>query len=291
MPATLYLIATPIGNLEDITLRALRILREEVSKIACEDTRQTSKLLRHYQIEKPLLSYHEHNEKVRTEELVGDLESGQSLALVSDAGTPLISDPGFRLVSAAIDRSIPVIALPGASAVLVALAGSGLPTDRFRFGGFLPPKEGARRKALSTLGEDQITTVVFESPHRILETLADIASILGDRPLVLARELTKVHEEYLRGTAASILAELRSRPSIKGEITLVIGHPLVALEESNPVEEVEQLEGQFGLDRMSAIKAVAKRRGLPKADIYRLVMNDLPKKSGRAGSGSNRDSD
>ena len=273
MPATLYLIATPIGNLEDITLRALRILREEVTKVACEDTRQTLKLLKHFGITKPLVSYHEHNEEPRTTELLAELESGHSLALVSDAGTPLISDPGYRLANAAIEKGIAVVALPGASAVLVALAASGLPTDSFYFGGFLPPKEGARRKCLTALIQEQSTAVVFESPHRILETLADVTSILGDRPLVLARELTKLHEEFLRGTAASIAAELGSRPSIKGEITLVIGHKQEVPAEGNPVEEVQRLEQDLGLERMEAIKTVAKRRGLAKGEVYRLVMN------------------
>ena len=257
--------------MEDITLRALRILREEVSIIACEDTRQTLKLLNHFGITKPLVSYHEHNENTRTGELVSALDRGESIALLSDAGTPLISDPGYRLVRAAIEKSHPVVALPGASALLVALAASGLPTDNFRFAGFLPPKQGARRRTLESLTGEPGTTVLYESPHRILETLADIAAVFGDRPVALARELTKVHEEILRGTARSIEAELQNRPSIKGEITLVIGraeHEPVA---GDPIEEVKHLETELGLDRMSAIKLVAKRRGLAKKDVYRLL--------------------
>ncbi len=223
MAATLYLVSTPIGNLEDITLRALRILREEVTRIACEDTRQTQKLLDHYQIHKPLVSYHEHNEASRTAELLSRLQSGDSLALLSDAGTPLVSDPGYRLVQAAIAHGIPVVPLPGASAALSALIASGLPCDEFRFIGFLPPKQHARRKVLEALRSEPATTIAYESPHRILDSLADIADVLGVRPVVVARELTKLYEELLRGNAASILAELKGRPSVKGEMTLVIG--------------------------------------------------------------------
>ena len=223
MPGTLYLIATPIGNLEDITLRALRILREEVTTIACEDTRQTQKLLAHYEIRKHLVSYHEHNEASRTTELIELLERGESLALVSDAGTPLVSDPGYRIVTAAIDRGIPVVPIPGASAVLASLAASGLPTDEFRFVGFVPAKSGARRKFLEAMSDERATVVAYESPHRVLDTLAEMAGIFGNRPIVVARELTKLHEEFLRGTAAEIQAEFLKRASVKGEITIVIG--------------------------------------------------------------------
>ncbi|MGA7410457.1 MAG: 16S rRNA (cytidine(1402)-2'-O)-methyltransferase [Bryobacteraceae bacterium] len=272
MAATLYLVSTPIGNLEDITLRALRILREEVSRIACEDTRQTKKLLEHYQIRKPLVSYHEHNEASRTAELLTRLESGESVALLSDAGTPLVSDPGYRLVQAAIAHRIPVVPLPGASAALSALIASGLPCDEFRFIGFLPPKQHARRKLLDTLRSEPATTIAYESPHRILDSLADIAEVLGPRPVVVARELTKLYEELLRGNAASILAELKARNSVKGEITLVIGGGQNEIPANvDPVQEVARLQSEEGLERMEAIKTVAKLLGLPKREVYRLV--------------------
>jgi len=190
LPGSLYLVATPIGNLDDITLRALRILREEVSLIACEDTRQTQKLLQHFQIRQPLVSYHEHNEARRSAEILAILERGESVALVSDAGTPLVSDPGYRVVTEAIQHGIPVVPIPGASAVLAALAASGLPVHEFRFAGFLPPKALARRKMLEGLADETMTVVVYESPHRILETLADMQEVLPNASVVVAREVT-----------------------------------------------------------------------------------------------------
>jgi 16S rRNA (cytidine1402-2'-O)-methyltransferase len=281
----LYVIATPIGNLEDITLRALRILREEVATIACEDTRQTQKLLEHYQIKKPRISYHEHNEASRTAEILDSLERGHSVALVSDAGTPLVSDPGYRVVKAAIDHGFDVVPLPGPSAVLAALAASGLPTDEFRFIGFLPSKAGTRRKALLEMSNTPGTVVAYESPHRILETLAEMAEILGNAPVVLARELTKVHEEFLRGSAESIREQLSKRPSIKGEITLIIGRrEKTAGLSSDPLAEVLRLEVEQGLDRMQAVKAVAKQLGLPKREVYRLAAE-----RGNNPRGKNRD--
>jgi 16S rRNA (cytidine1402-2'-O)-methyltransferase len=267
----LYLVATPIGNLEDITLRALRVLRDEAAVIACEDTRQTQKLLEHFQIRKPLLSYHEHNEASRTEQILAALERGESVALVSDAGTPLISDPGYRVVHEAVAKGYTVIPLPGASAVLAALAASGLPTDQFRFIGFLPPKAGARRKALESLSAEAATVIAYESPHRILDSLGDMAEIFGaTRPLVLARELTKLHEEFLRGSALTVREELERRGSVKGEITLVIGRAEAQTETVDPLAEIERLQKESGLDRMAAIKSVAKRLGLPKREVYRL---------------------
>ncbi len=271
MAGVLYLIATPIGNLEDITLRALRVLREEVSAIACEDTRQTQKLLEHFEIRKPLLSYHEHNEASRAVEIVRRLADGDSIAIVTDAGTPLISDPGYRVVVAAIEAGFPVVPLPGASAVLTALAASGLAVDQFRFIGFLPPKTHARRQVFEGLLREEATVIAYESPHRILESLGDLAEVLGARPVVLGRELTKLHEEFLRGTAAEIQEKLAARPSIKGEMTLVIGGatgPVVA--EGDPKEIVARLEQQ-GLERMDAIKAAAKQLGLPKREVYQAV--------------------
>jgi 16S rRNA (cytidine1402-2'-O)-methyltransferase len=282
LPGTLYLLATPIGNLEDITLRALRILREEVAIIACEDTRHTQKLVDHYQIRKSLLSYHEHNELTRAAEIIEALGRGDSVALVSDAGTPLISDPGYRIVNAAVEKGIRIVSVPGPSAVLAALAASGLPTNEFRFVGFLPSKAVARRKAINELATEHATVVAYESPHRILSTLSDMAEILGDRPIVLARELTKVHEEFVRGPAGAIFENLSQRASVKGEITLVIGGSMEQQADiEDPRKEVERLENECGLDRMEAIKDVAKRTGLPKREVYRLAVEPSNNPPGR----------
>jgi 16S rRNA (cytidine1402-2'-O)-methyltransferase len=273
MAQTLYLVATPIGNLEDMTYRGVRVLGE-VDLIACEDTRQTRKLLDHYGIARPMVSYHEHNEAGRAADLVARLDSGQNIAIVTDAGTPLISDPGYRAVRAALEAGHRVVALPGASAILTALAASGLPTDAFRFCGFLPPKQGARRRALQQAAADPATLVFYEAPHRIVETLADVAEMLGSRPVVVARELTKLHEEFLRGTAAELKAILEARPAVKGEITLLIGKAdtlaEAAAQEGTVVEAVAALEKE-GLPRMDAIKQVARDRGLNKRDVYREV--------------------
>src|ERR1017187_1922383 len=212
----LFLVATPIGNLEDITLRAIRILKE-VDLIACEDTRQTQKLLQHYGIHKELVSYHAHNELTRAPELVIELEQGAKAALVSDAGTPVISDPGHHLVTLCLRHHIPVVPIPGPSAFVAALAASGLPSEEFLFVGFLPPRTGARRKALDALKTESRTLVLYEAPHRLLETLADAADILGARPAVIARELTKIHEEFLRGNLNDLRDAARTRPP-RGEI-------------------------------------------------------------------------
>jgi len=267
MPGVLYLVATPIGNLEDITYRAVRLLGE-VDVIACEDTRQTRKLLDHYGIHKPTVSYHEHNETERAAELASRLLAGESVALVSDAGMPLVSDPGYRLVRAAIDNGVAVQPVPGPSAALAALAASGLPTHAFYFGGFLPAKPGQRARALEALSAEPATLVFYEAPHRLLEALEAIERALGPRPMVVARELTKVHEEFLRGTAAAIRAALADRDAVKGEITLLIGKAEAPPPDDTPVEEaVESLE-RAGVARMDAIKQVARRRGLSKREIY-----------------------
>jgi len=255
--------------LDDITLRALRVLRDEVSLIACEDTRQTQKLLQHFQIRQPLVSYHEHNETQRSVEILTILERGESVALVSDAGTPLVSDPGYRVVTEAIQRGIAVVPIPGASALLAALTASGLPVHEFRFAGFLPPKALARRKILESLAGETVTVVVYESPHRILETLSDIEEALPNASIVVAREVTKLHEEFLRGSAAAIREILAARATVKGEITLLIS-PAPAAETGEPLEEVSKLAAA-GIDRMQAIKTVAKRLGLPKREVYRRV--------------------
>ncbi|HWP84583.1 MAG TPA: 16S rRNA (cytidine(1402)-2'-O)-methyltransferase, partial [Terriglobia bacterium] len=217
----LFLVGTPIGNLEDITWRAVRTLRE-CAVIACEDTRQTQKLLNRYHIKTRSTSYHEHNEKTRGPELIRRLESGQSVALVSDAGMPAISDPGYRLVRECIERRIAVIPVPGPTAVIAALVASGIPAQPFQFLGFVPPKRQQRRKFLEGLGGYPGASVFFEAPHRILETLAELRQILGDRRIALAREMTKAHEEFLRGCCAEVLELLRLRPRILGEITVVV---------------------------------------------------------------------
>src|SRR5271170_3804440 len=219
----LYLVATPIGNLEDITLRALRVLKE-VDQIACEDTRQTQKLLNHYGITTRTISYHEHNEMTRAAELVKEMQEGASVALVTDAGMPGISDPGYRLISLAIRHHVPVVPIPGASAFLAALVASGLPTDSFRFSGFLPAKRGERRAALEAIRTSPRTQVFYEAPHRVKESLQDVVEILGaERHVVVAREVTKLHEEFLRGRAGEMLEALQARDEVKGEITLLIG--------------------------------------------------------------------
>jgi 16S rRNA (cytidine1402-2'-O)-methyltransferase len=271
MPGTLYIVATPIGNLEDITLRALRVLKE-VDLLACEDTRQTHKLLNHFGISKPAVSYHDHNEAARTPEILEKLEAGLNIALVSDAGTPLLSDPGFRLVNAAIAANIMVVPIPGPAAAITALAASGLATDAFRFCGFLPPKSTQRRKVLEPLRSESCTLVFYESPHRILDALEDVAAVMANRRVVLARELTKLHEEFLRGTAAELRTQLEARPSVKGEFTLLIAKPEGTTQaDDTPVEDAVQALEDQGVARMDAIKQVARARGMSKGEVYRLV--------------------
>jgi len=271
MAGLLYLVATPIGNLEDITYRAVRILGE-ADLIACEDTRETRKLLDRYGIRKPTVSYHEHNEAERSVELAARLRAGAVIALVSDAGMPLVSDPGYRLVRAAVESGVPVQPVPGASAVLAALAASGLPTDAFHFGGFLPVKPGQRKKALEALSNESATLVFYEAPHRILEALEAVEETLGPRPVVVARELTKLHEEFLRGTPAEVRSQLAGRDAVKGEITLLVGKAQAPAPDDTPLElQVEELM-RGGVPRMEAIKEVARRRGLSKREVYNAVV-------------------
>lgn len=269
----LYLVATPIGNLEDITLRALRVLKE-VDLIACEDTRQTQKLLSHYGIEKRTVSYHEHNEMTRAAELITDVESGASIALVSDAGMPGISDPGFRLVSLAIRHHVAVVPIPGASAFLAALVASGLPTDSFRFSGFLPSKRGKRREILENMLASPRTQVFYEAPHRLIETMEDIVQVLGlNRQVVIAREVSKLHEEFLRGRAGEMLERLRERGEIKGEITLLIGKSedtiQTAAAQVGVRTRVKQIMSEDNVDEKAALKKVAKELGVSKSEAYR----------------------
>jgi len=271
----LYLVATPIGNLEDITLRAVRVLKE-ADVIACEDTRQTQKLLNHYGIATRTTSYHEHNELTRAPELVLELEQGARIALVTDAGMPGISDPGFRLIGLAIRHHVPVVPIPGASAFLAALVASGLPTDSFRFSGFLPAKQGQRRALLESVRDSPRTQVFYEAPDRVVEALADVVEVLGkDRHVVIAREVTKLHEEFLRGRASEVLETLESRDGVRGEITLLIGKPeegdLGTAAPGHPSvrQRVEQIMAEEKVDEKAALKKVAKERGISKSEAYR----------------------
>jgi 16S rRNA (cytidine1402-2'-O)-methyltransferase len=263
----LYLVATPIGNLEDITYRAVRVLKE-ADLIACEDTRHTRKLLDHYGIQKAAVSYHEHNEAARSGELVDRILAGLNVALVSDAGTPLVSDPGYRVVARAIAMGIQVVPVPGPSAILAALTASGLPTDSFFFGGFLPAKSAQRRKVLERGRSSETSLVFYEAPHRIVETLRDIDELLGKCPIVVGRELTKMHEEFLRGTAAEVLAQMEGRQALKGEMTIIIGKAPEVVEDDTPIPEAVEQCVRDGMSRMDAMKAVARRRGLSKREVY-----------------------
>jgi 16S rRNA (cytidine1402-2'-O)-methyltransferase len=272
----LYLVGTPIGNLEDITLRALRVLKE-VDVIACEDTRQTQKLLNHFAITTRTTSYHEHNEMTKSAELVKEMQEGASVALVTDAGMPGISDPGYRLITLAIRHHVPVVPVPGASAFLAALVASGLPTDSFRFSGFLPGKRGERRAALEAVKSSPRTQVFYEAPHRIVEALEDVVELLGEaRHVVVAREVTKLHEEFLRGRAVEVLANLKAREAVKGEITLLIGKAeedarggADALVRLSVRQRVEQIMAEEKIDEKAALKRVAKERGVSKSEAYR----------------------
>lgn len=269
----LYLVGTPIGNLEDITLRGVRVLKE-ADQIACEDTRQTQKLLNHYGITTRTVSYHEHNELTRAPELVLDLEGGARVALVTDAGMPGISDPGFRLISLAIRHHIPVVPIPGASAFLAALVASGLPTDSFRFNGFLPAKSGQRRQMLESIAASPRTQVFYEAPHRVKEAVEDIVATLGtDRQIVIAREVTKIHEEFLRGRAGEVLEVLNARGDVKGEITLLIGKAEEGRQKvaagMSVRQRLEQIMAEEKLDEKSALKRIAKEMGVSKSEAYR----------------------
>jgi 16S rRNA (cytidine1402-2'-O)-methyltransferase len=270
----LYLVGTPIGNLEDMTLRAIRVLKQ-ADLIACEDTRQTQKLLHHYGIETRAVSYHDHNEASRAAELVEKLAQGGRVAVVSDAGMPGISDPGFRLVALATERGVPVFPVPGPAAFLAALVASGLPTDSFSFRGFLPAKSGARRRELEKIVSAEVTQIYYEAPHRIKETLAGIVEVLGpDRPVVVARELTKIHEEFLRGTAGEVARTLNTRGEIKGEITLLIGKAAEGAAAPRGVsvrERVEEIMRVEHVDEKAALKRVAKERGISKSEAYREI--------------------
>jgi 16S rRNA (cytidine1402-2'-O)-methyltransferase len=272
----LYLVATPIGNLEDITLRALRVLRS-VDKIACEDTRQTQKLLNHFDIRTPTVSYHMHNEAGRATELATALKAGARIAVVSDAGTPGIADPGGQIAAAAIAAGVPVFPVPGANAAISALIASGLAGESFTFRGFLPAKEGQRRTALEVLRQaanpNSGTLIFYEAPHRILDTLADVEAIFGPtQHVVVARELTKLHEEFLRGPAPEVRATLAGRASVRGEIVLLFAPAATTASETATAtiaKEVRDLIEKEGLAEKDALKRVARARGMGKSEAYR----------------------
>jgi 16S rRNA (cytidine1402-2'-O)-methyltransferase len=264
---TLYVVATPLGNLEDITLRALRILRE-ADRIACEDTRHTRRLLHHYEISKPAISYHEHNERERAGDLVARLRAGENIALVSDAGTPLISDPGYRLIDACLEAGISVVPVPGPSALITALSASGLPTDSFYFGGFLPPKSGQRRRTLEAAADLECTLIFYEAPHRLAETLGDIAEVLGSRRVVVARELTKLHEEFARGQPSELIVRFGGSESVRGEITVLIDKPAPVQRATDSIRTVFDRHLNMGLSRMDAMKATARECGVSKREVY-----------------------
>jgi 16S rRNA (cytidine1402-2'-O)-methyltransferase len=273
----LYLVATPIGNLEDITLRALRVLRS-VDRIACEDTRQTQKLLNHFEIHTPTVSYHMHNEGSRTEELTAELKLGARIAVVSDAGTPGIADPGGQIATAAIAAGIDVFPVPGANAAISGLIASGLPTEQFTFHGFLPAKAGQRKTALEELARGDLTHVFYEAPHRILDTLADVEAVFGPtQHVVVARELTKLHEEFLRGTAGEVRSQLAARASVRGEIVLMLAPSPAAGSREKKASlgvEVAALMKSEGISEMDALKRVARERGIGKSEAYRELQRE-----------------
>lgn len=276
MAGTLYLVSTPIGNLEDITHRAVRLLGE-VDVIACEDTRHTKKLLNHYGINTRTISYHEHNERERAIELLEQLKRGSDVAIVTDAGTPAISDPGFRLARIAIDSGVRVVPVPGASALITALVASGMPTDEFFFGGFLPARSGARRTRLSELRSMPATLIFYEGPHRIAATLKDAQEILGEREAVVARELTKMHEEIVRGRLSELAARFSSVESARGEMVLIIDRGVIEGEDGKDkvvasiAALVRELEND-GLDHRAALKKAARELGLSRDEAYRRLV-------------------
>jgi 16S rRNA (cytidine1402-2'-O)-methyltransferase len=272
MPGMLYIVATPIGNLEDITLRALRVLKD-VDVIAAEDTRHTQILLSHHDIHTPLTSYHEHNEKTKAQDLVARLARGQNIALVSDAGTPAISDPGFRLVVQAIRAGVRIIPIPGASALTAVLSATGLPTDRFVFEGFLPAKKKQRRERLQILRDEIRTLIFYEAPHRLRDTLEDIHELLGNREAVLAREVSKIHEEFLRGPISELVRGLGGG-DVRGEVTLIISG---SAGESRANEDLLKAEirelKRKGLRVKEIAEVLGEKFGYPKKDIYRLALH------------------
>lgn len=266
MKGTLYIVSTPIGNLEDITLRALRVLKE-VDIIAAEDTRHSSKLLNHYGISKPLVSYWGEKEKVKSEEVLSRLHAGQSVALISDAGTPGISDPGGILVGKAVEDGITVISIPGPSALIASVSISGLPIKEFTFIGFLPPKRTHRQKMLKELRMEKRTLVFYEAPHRILETLEDMGEIFGERKAALVKEITKIHEESLRGSLSDIINMLHNT-TIAGEYVVIVeGKKREDVSFDDAVDELRALMKK-GKGRKDAVKMISEQYGLSKKELY-----------------------
>ncbi len=267
---TLFVVATPLGNLDDLTFRAVKCLKE-VTLVACEDTRRTAKLLNHLGIKKPLISCFEHNELARIDELLGKIASGEDVALVSDAGTPTISDPGFALVRAALERGIKVSPVPGPSALIAALSVSGLPTDEFLFAGFPPRTSGARRTFMDRLKAQPATLIFYESPHRVVESLTDMIAILGDRPAFLAREVTKLHEELKSGTLSELVTTLSARAEVLGEIVLVVAGAAAGASKSGSIEEaLERFDAEvsMGATPRQAAKEAGEATGLPAREVY-----------------------
>jgi 16S rRNA (cytidine1402-2'-O)-methyltransferase len=268
MSGTLYIVATPIGNLEDITYRAVRILGE-VDLIAAEDTRHSLKLLNHFNISKPLTSYFDHNQQFKGERILNALRQGKNVALVSDAGTPCISDPGFNLVRDAVTEGIPVIPIPGACAAITALAGSGLPSDSFTFAGFPPARQGKRRAFLAAMSTLPGTLILYEAPHRLEDTLCDIREVLGERQVVVARELTKIYEEFIRGTAPEIVAGMDHQGKVRGEVVVLIAPGEVVQAETEPLDELlRRLLVEEGLSVKDAAKKASLITGTSKSDVY-----------------------
>jgi 16S rRNA (cytidine1402-2'-O)-methyltransferase len=274
----LFIVATPIGNLEDVSFRAIRILKE-ADLIACEDTRYTAKLLTHYGIDTPRISYHEFNEESRTLQLIEMLREGKNIALVSDSGTPLISDPGYRLVSSCREEGIQTIPIPGPSAALAALVGSGLPSDSFFFAGFLPARSSLRRRRLEQLSNIPATLIFYESPHRILSCLEDMKAIFGPRKAGIGREITKIHEEFLSGSLPELLEILQQRAKIQGEFVLVVERGEISLEPDDfPASIKQHLEAEMnktGLSRNEALKSVARQRGVNRKQAYNELNDEL----------------
>ena len=274
MPGTLYLVATPIGNLADMTHRAIQVLKE-VELIACEDTRHTQKLLNHYGITTKTISYHDHNEQQRARQLVESLKNGSSIAVVSDAGTPAISDPGFRLVRAAIEIDAPVVPIPGPSALISALIAAGLPTDEFFFAGFLPARSNQRRARLAEIKSIPGTLIFYEAPHRLDATLKDAYEMLGEREAVVARELTKVHEEIKRGRLSELASHYASENNARGEIVVLIDRTVLDAASNEPSASISKLVDRYeqeGLDHRAALKKAARELGLSRAEAYRRLV-------------------
>ncbi len=270
MPGILYIVATPIGNLEDLTFRALRILKE-VDLIAAEDTRHSRKLLDHYGISTAVTSYHEHNEKSKAPRLIEKMQSGERVALISDAGTPLLSDPGYRLVQEAIRAGIPVSPVPGPSALIAALSASGLPAESFAFEGFLPAKKRERREKLESLRAEPRTLVFYEAPHRLKESLEDIVAIFGNREMVLAREISKVHEEFLRGPGVDLIAQIVGR-EVRGELTLVIAGATAETAASEEIAaEIRKLKDS-GMRVKEIAALLGEKYSVAKREVYRMVL-------------------